>query len=252
MDIFTDERIELMTGSVWNIQETEVTTGRLSCTGLGKHPRTDDWIRNVTIRYRRPWRFGPSTIVTRRVTGDWTVDPTRRKMDRSGDDDGSDGYGVISCDADETGTERKRRNSAFRPTRWRWRPPVVRRMAHTAIEPICDVLWRDWSVCMSVDSTRRETFISTPYDGQAWQSHVMFITRIERRQRCTTGHSSFNDNGRYCMASRGVFRKKLIQTSLRKCPSINPDSTKMTHAIDNVIAKTDNAKPIWTTEDNVL
>ena len=46
MDIVTDERIELMTGSVWNIQET---TGRLSCTGLGKHPRTDDCIRNVTI-----------------------------------------------------------------------------------------------------------------------------------------------------------------------------------------------------------
>ena len=39
MDIVTDERIELMTGSVWNIQET---TGRLSCTGL-------EWIRNVAI-----------------------------------------------------------------------------------------------------------------------------------------------------------------------------------------------------------
>ena len=35
-----------MTGSVWNIQET---TGRLSCTGLGRHLRTDDWIRNVAI-----------------------------------------------------------------------------------------------------------------------------------------------------------------------------------------------------------
>ena len=67
MDIVTDERIELMTGSVWNVQETEITIVRLSCTGL-------EWIRNATIVVDddmiSPGSIGPTTRMTRRMTGD--------------------------------------------------------------------------------------------------------------------------------------------------------------------------------------
>ena len=131
MDIVTDERIELMTGSVWNIQKT---TGRLSCTGLGKHPRTDDWIRNVAIRYRDDI-VDPDVLGRRRSWRDaWRVTEllTRHAVRWTGVAMTTEVTVMASSAVMLTRPELnvcKRRNSAFRPTRWRWRPRVVRRMA---------------------------------------------------------------------------------------------------------------------------